>query len=423
MIFASPRRREIFWGPAMGRRLLGKARNRLSPVRIDSILQRQIAPVVDIELFGPYIGTNLWAILGMRRPAYEYLPAQDIGALRDVLEDPSDDELRDLYIIDQFMGPVPPIGGDVSPGTGPLCLDWNGKLAQVESSVVGEIGRDHVLPYMNRAALCPDRPSGVEIAGPDDDLWSKILYPWSQGAASRQLGGNPHVGFWDILLGERWGNYKSSINNMLQVERVLASYPFPQPFFDFGFIYGRHLVPGLRQLVASQAELNETVVRLWLTLSILAKYDAMVRDMEEYYAEQAENARRNKLMKTLSVAVVGALAGVALTAAAAPAFLSKIVTGGISAVGQFSDKRQQASLKEDLDAAQQAFADTDPRFAAEIKFAEDILKFATGEAEEAAARAREGTEAAAADGMDTTDYLVIGGIALGVAALLFWDDL
>lgn len=362
------------------RRRLGQGGNRLENVRVGAILSRRI--------LHPEFLNQLRGTAGALTPFQKSQISSQITSIPDfqildaVRQNPSAEEIQTLGIVDGFMGPLS--GNEFEAlwgfhtGISPAFLacgtpQWmlageqrgfatTGGFTSVPAGFPSEYAG--IQPISTDPFYCPSIP--------DFPLSWLVSYP---GPGIESIGGspmfpvplNPHARFWRIWLGQPLSEHFAYIPNMVEIERVLETYPFPEPFKrDYSFILARHIVPGLRQFARTPAAISETAVRMWLTFEVLSKWEAMSLELEEYLEDQADNARRRKITMLIGGAAVGALLGLAA--------LPAMVTKGFAAISGFASRQDQANVAQDIQKASDAFQTQDPAFAAEVARTAEIMR-------------------------------------------------
>jgi len=311
----------------------------------------------------------------------------DFRVLEAVKANPSPEEIATLGVIDAFLGPVvspyeikeAPQGLTIGQMVG-YYMCRIPKFEEENPVLISSRPRPaiDVTPPSTEPFCCPPEPDiplpwVVAVPGPSVTV--------GYNAWPRPY--NPHVTFWAIWLGQPLSTDWNSIPNMIAIERVLETYSFPLPFNrDYSFILVEHILPALRafaRIPTAPAVLDETIIRMFLTLTVLEKFAPMTQALQNYLEEQADNAKRRQIVNAIGIAAVGALVGAALAAAAVSSTVSTMATKGLSQISSMYSKEQQAKMAQDIAAASDAFKAEDPAFAEEVKFTSDALKFITEE--------------------------------------------
>lgn len=344
--------------------------------------------------------------------ALEAAPYEVAASLLKANSSPTDEDLVAAELLDMFFGPAVNRYGDTDPYLLSVCR--TGRLPEERRGVpLPGRGRPREIAPLGDF-LCPPwtRTDGSRPPIPQAAV-QEAMFPTQPRVEGWAGGGGwdppTRAAFWGIAPGTAVSEILPHLPNMLAVEEVLVSYPFPTPFGEFIFAWNRHALPKLREFARSGEPLPDGMIRSWITLSVLENYEAMARDVEEYLEEREERARRRlAIMAVATVAIGGLMALAALPALAVGAF--KAVSGAFAAI-------EKEELKAQMAEAADAFRDTDPAFSREIAFADEYMRGFMGD-EEAARRQLEEGRAGAPPG---TALFVGGGIAAaGLLALLLF---
>jgi hypothetical protein len=187
---------------------------------------------------------------------------------------------------------------------------------------------------------------------------------------------------------------------------VLSKFPYPAPFLPGEGVsfFLSQLKSDLMGLAASEYGADQDVIKCWVTLQVLANYDAWAQMMAQNAAKLQERRKKAALRVKIAVTVGSLVVGIA--APAAMAAILSVVKSYNSRIDAANAKAAAESLKE----AKAVFAANDPEFAKEIDRARDMVgRFPDG--------AQPTTEAAS----NQTALIVVGGgvLAAGLAALHF----
>lgn len=361
---------------------------------------------------------------------------------------PSQDEIADLGMADAFWGPsISPFDPLFNTPYDTGVTNYKGALGNVTPAQARGYYMCSIpewalsFPAGGYGASVPERPA-VDVQPPSTEPFCCPPLPdlpdpyvpsvanyhfMTQGPYFAGIRFNrfpPRAAFWDRAMGSNWSEMKVLIPNYVEIERVLAWYPFPEPFRrDYAFILGKHVIPAIREFAqtaytANPAPLNETVIRIFLTMTVLSKFEAMANELNEYLEEQADNEKRNMIIRTVAVAVIGAVIGGALAAAAVGTTTSAMVAKGIAGISQEFSKERTASLAKDIEAASEALKGDNAAFAKEVKFSSDILKFLSEETGDLS-KLPPDEQAKIAAGEGSIGILEVAGIG-GAALLLLY---
>jgi len=426
------------------RNRLGQAQNRLLNLRTDIILTRRfLYPAPGKRSYAEYMqfapAGPAWPKYGLTLAPGIEIQHPDFRTLELIKANPSPDELADLGLADAFYGPmispVKPLeqfnveeqrdvfGGmtDAQVRGYYMCRipPWQplppGELLTAETLATMPVNPPSTEPF-----CCPTEPplpNPYAADKPNTYLMTGGAYftPYRFSPKPYSL----RTYFWDRAIGTPWSEMKPAIPNYVEIERVLEWYPFPQPFQrDYAFILGPHIIPEIRNFALLPGALNETVIRMFLTTTVLAKFEPMTKALEGYLEEQAENEQRRRIVSAIGIAAVGAIVAAGLAAAAVSSSMSSMATKGLSAVSDFHSKQQQANFADQVEAASNAFKTEDPAFAAEVKFTADVFRFLSEDAGRLSQLSPEEQARIAGEG-GGIGLLEIAGVGVGVLALAF----
>lgn len=369
-------------------------KNRLSDLRLDSILGRR-----SIWFHQTYSKSRPPTSSG----AAVKIHPDEFQKLIEIARDPSKEEIEDLGLIDALFGPLLP--GDPFYGDA-LCWSFDRFKAlipkdqtlpsSVETALRTGKVRDPIeflsealqVP-INREFICPPWPKDVPKENPGmqagvasgntllerRQLWGVAFgVPRSSTAIP-----TVHGYLWNATTGDRWGSWKPRVKDMIFLESWIAKYPFPKPFDkELARYWGFFAADDLRLLLSQPgAKLDDTIVRTWITMSVLKNLEKMAKKYEEDLAATAERKKFKATMMKISFAVFGAL--LAITG------VSVLVSKGFIALGQTMSALDQKRAAESLASAYDGFRESDPLFAKEVGLLMGLMQFLPGAAAAAAA--------------------------------------
>jgi hypothetical protein len=393
--------------------------NRLFDVRTSVIAERgsiAMPAMVPYKLVPPWYRPR---DLSLKMTAFPWeIPStwseEEKAALEASGKAPTQDELRDVKLIDSFFGfvkPPPSTPSEITyerPNFGGLLymLLCGGSYYYPPPGDVSLRGR----PFIQNAPL-------ITGSGYDPAFFCTGAVEASGILSSRVLR------FFKIDSEARWGDNQLIMRNAKVLLDVMETYPFPSPLSASIDRWYWIAQDKLAEAARYKGPMDPQVARFILTLIVLDTYVQASNEIMDYFEDKAKRQKRNAIILAIAISVwailVPVLAGAALSA----------ITTVISA-------RDAKDAAKDMIKAAQQFEATDAEFAGEIRRAAEIIDYqAAQEAgatpltpeEEDALRefGQEGeitpgdVEAAKNKKPKIAELLVGGSVAAGLVALLF----
>jgi len=177
---------------------------------------------------------------------------------------------------------------------------------------------------------------------------------------------------------DQWGVSSSNTdaqNALIQsnaqlIWKTLFAFPFPAPFelSDAVIFFKKYLTPDLRTLATIGQPLDTGTITVWITLQVLANYNAWSDEIEADAKKRAERRRRVAMRDAIAEAVGAVIVGIA-----APAAIMGIISAVQSATQAYVQVQNAKEAAKDMDEAAQDFATSDPAFSADVTQAGNIL--------------------------------------------------
>lgn len=371
---------------------LGSPDNRLLEMPIEMILARRLIAVtggLDESL------RALFRNLGVSDP--------DAVAARllEVIRDPSSEEIEDAGRIDRFFRPLKVFEGDEL--LNDICIMKGGRYVPAEQPLPR--GQRRRVPGRSEEPqtiqfgrfLCPITS--------DSDLfgdYSKAYFGMMGGIgeAIERHGSRipwpywrkvpPQMWFWDVPPSARWGDVRPRMPNMEIVDEVLRKYPFPAgPYAGkFAIFWLRIVLPSLRKFSETPG-LTEDLVRLWITLSIVANGKQIEGELMDYIDDEEHKAKARARLELIANIILAV--GFAIFAIILPVGLIATGFSGLKTFLEQKEKREAAKeVARDLEEAAAEIKSQDAAFSGELQNASDVIRFFAEESERAAGEIERG---------------------------------
>lgn len=199
---------------------------------------------------------------------------------------------------------------------------------------------------------------------------------------------------------------------------TLSKYPFPAPFEPgegVSFFLSK-LKSDLTALANVDSEVDPDMVRIWITLQVLANYEAWAQEIQEFWERLARRRRKVAMRRAIAVAVGSLVMGIA-----APAAFAALFSAVQAATQTYIDAQKAKDAAKALAEAAAAFEESDPKFAEEVRRAEEVMELIeANEPKEAAEKIQQanGLPVETPSEGGPSPLLIGGGIAAGGLALL-----
>lgn len=365
----------------LGRFSLGQAPppvNRLMDIRTDFILSRY-----DI-LTG---GEKGWQVhsegLGISD-----IPAEVQRTLYEVMQNPSEEELRDIALMSSFFD-MPNYSENLYeacqyvqtgqvPQRGPVPKGgW--KPGSVQRFGVEDRSIDLASPF-----FCPSLESLPDPAS------MRYVFP--------AFGGGP--AYFGINFTEYWGDIRYAMNNALTFMRVMESYPFPSPIGVRPQVWYYHSQKEIQDLLRQPMYLPADLIRFWVTMNLALNYTVVANEVLRQLESKAKRQKRKALIEKIAMAAALAIITAGIASAIAPLIpagavitssqVAGSITGGLNQIVSIQEKKQAAKSMEKI--AKQ-FEQDDPAWAKEVDEAAHFLDRDAAEEEKYATMTPEEREA------------------------------
>lgn len=374
----------------------------------------------------------------------------DYRLLLEISQNPTEQEMEDLALIDGFVGL----------GKQPFVssyLDPQGRLSPIIRDRIRldyACGKETDYSAQVRQKFNPPPYKRGLFQGNGFFCGEKQQIPIPRSAAlyytSSAIGTNRLAEYYGIDLSLPWQEIKGPVLRVIAVLDALVDYPFPSPIGLRPLYWYEYpsVKAAARQFIHQDIIINRALARLWITMAIIGDKGDVYNTVSAYIIhdikKEARDRKRDLIIQKIAMAATFAIITLGLGYALAPAVAAIIpagvpVTGATVASAITSGVQQALSAQEKKDVAEametisEQFAQSDPAFAAEAKKAADTFSFLGEQITEMTEEERLAAEEAKADkdelsnvaedplaepdyGESTTNLLIGGGIAAGIAA-------
>lgn len=162
--------------------------------------------------------------------------------------------------------------------------------------------------------------------------------------------------FWGIKGTESVGLI--NFENIQKMVRVVSAYPWPNPGPLFSLEWTKKILDRLRKIAHEPTDVSEEDIRTWVTLTLMEKFDAIVRDVNDYMEDQAKADKRRALIRAIAMIALSAAMVVTL-----PVALSATFGVALTAVKTVDRVKAARALAE----ASKEFEKTDFEFSQELE--------------------------------------------------------
>ena len=380
--------------------------NRLNGLSIPAIVGRiQIQPVIADYLKNPpqkpqdqYGGQG--SRFGMRAqmqsptlPKFPPMTDAEKQTLLEISQNPTDEELKDLAMIDQDLGPAVGSQGFVTtddvcfyasqPPRQPSYGGGGGGFGRFERAYQLAPGLQELIDYRVPPPPLPgqfggggggfgrfqrqEQPKGPDTSFLKSKFYCTIEHTDKETPYTRSQG-NPFASWFGIDLMKTWGEEKQAVENGGIMLEQWHSFPFPPPIDTSPMTLFATLTPDLPKIAHVGARIDPEAFRAWLTIKTLENYN----DVSDKIIAEAKREAKKKKRAAIIKAIGLSLAGIAL-AFILPAVIAVAVAAIKIAVEAYMDaKERRKAAKAMMDAAKMFEADA-PAFSKEVQKTSDIL--------------------------------------------------
>jgi len=373
------------------------------------------------------------AVLQNSQKTLPTLTSDQITALTAISQNPTQDEISDLAIIDAFFGTdalTPALckllqnpgdsanfldraensrGGayygnfwlDVTPAD--IIAGWlfySGTISSGSQSHYWDVTQSNTTPDERNAIMTNPFFCSPPASYPDIFYW----------------GPKGNYGAWFSLdATQTWGALKMQVQNAITIMDVLAGYPFPPPIDQYPGTFWSKEMAGIQQIMNIGVLANPQAVDLWVTLATVQDYSAMVTQIETILKKKAKEQKRKAIMDGIGLAIASIVA-----AYVAPAIIAAAITVIKTAVTTYMEIEQRKEAAQNLEDTSKLFAKDAPAFSQKVSDAANTLDAASA-AEQASAPPSPAIQAAIDEvpGGGISPLVPVGGIAAAGLAVLF----
>ena len=420
MFAQDPFARRVFWArPRLGQQdilpemIAPRTPNRLDEVPVNVILsRRQLLLVADEASNMP---ADISAALNVvpEEPAIrvgqkkEEEPsklgtwsADDYTAIAAVYREPTEDELRDLSLIDGFFAKR-----EKRQSNQKTDLSYTGLIRGIACGTARSqaTGPFSVMSRHNIPAWMEPRGMSREVSspfvgnpffcGPAQDIPLPMSFFWYWDNIPAYFGINEAL---------PWEEVKGTVLRAIAVLDALKDYPFPSPISVMPQLWYHSIQSNMKEFVHQDIIVNRTLARFWITIAVLQVYEDVSAWIISRLKRKAKRQKRMAIIKAIGMAAVFAIMAAGLGAA----FATLIPAGSIVTAGQAAqavtsaiqyaisyENRKRAA--EDLEKAAKQFEKDDPAFAEEAHKAAETMDYMAAQTQRLAELTQEEAEAIA----------------------------
>lgn len=377
--------------------------NRLNGLSIPAIVGRiQINPVIQdyIKSKGKEQSQpqnrGRFGVQVLPAPLPKFPPMTDAEkqTLIEISQNPTDEELKDLEMIDKELGPSvgaqgfvttddvcafvgnPPRFPTVGKGT-PLPLERYG----IDPGLVGLMNYFSPPPIVQQFGKFGGRRT--EEVKPADTSWLKNKFYCTQEHKENETiyerrQGNPFASTYGIDLMKTWGEEKMAVVNGQIIREQLQSFPYPPPIDTSPQTLWATIGGDFPKIAHVGPRIDPEAFRAWLTIKTLEHYN----DVSDRIIAEAKREARKKKRAAIIKAVALSIAGIAL-AFVLPAVIALAVAAIKIAIEAYMDAKERRKAAKAMMEAAKMFEKDAPAFSKEVQKTSDILD-SSAAAEEAA---------------------------------------
>lgn len=305
----------------------GASANRLLTLKIPAIIFRLAAVPALVPFFNP------WA---------SPLSSDETALILQIDQNPTADELSDVDFIDTFFS-----GYFESP---------KGPKHDHSTTTVG------LCEYLSHLSSHNEYDRPYLPGGQYADQTTKVLHDKFYCTSNAAPYTRPnYLQYYPVDPNGVWGTIRQQALNANAIRAAVAAYPFPPPIDAFPSYFLLHAQPDIAKLIAIPDSLDPDMLNYWITLSIMANYNAIVGDIESYEKKKAKEEKRRAMIKMISEAVA-----VIIVAIIAPAAIAAVVSAAKTAVDLYTESQQRQKAAKDLADSAKLFEKDAPAFSAQL---------------------------------------------------------
>jgi len=317
------------------------------------------------------------------------LTDQEIATLTAIAADPTDEELKDVAIIDGFFPDLTPANSyrvrNEMPFTEGICAGLDPKAYGLRG--LGAVGMAPMPAQEQLIAnwMTYEPPRGRYGVGPrernateeevDAIKDSKFFcVPPASWAAPQHVQEN-YAGWWGIDPNQTWGAVKRQVKNAITMMEVIAAYPFPPPIDKFEYQWWHTVQSGIQQSIKG-GRVHKEGFRYWITISVLTNYNDMVDRIEADLKRKAKKAKRKSIMKAIGIAIVGIIAPYLL-----PVLIVAAAVVVKLAIDTYMTLKERREAAKEMAETAKLFANDAPLFADQVTELSDLMDSQAAQAE------------------------------------------
>lgn len=438
--------------------------NRLYNVSIPAILGRiQLAPQIQAYLanleqqkahpqyqsgyFGGGGGGGRAVVQPAQPPTFPPMTDQEKQTLFEVSQNPTDEELKDLALIDSvFTSHYAPSYTT----TAEVCNYFT--TAQQSGAEINYGGgggnafnRGWYMPRYGGSSdaalqamaeyffVPPPAPQGgggnysgwrpeVKPQLPDSSFMKDKFYctldnkpgsyqvPWDQ---------RDWVSWFGLDTKQPWGGLKLPVQNGQTIFAGVAKFPFPPPIDQNRNYFWQPVMQYLPKLANIGGPIDPEALAAWITMATISNYDSITQRMIADAKAEAKKEKRRAIIKAIGLSLISIVAAFIL-----PAIIVAIASLVKLAVETYIDLKQRREAAKQMADAAKLFEKDAPAFAAQVQKTADMMDASTAEAQANVPLTPEQSAAVQEVQAETpatpVGHYVVGGVAAGgIVAALF----
>lgn len=368
--------------------------------------------------------------LGLGAEGIPALTDDEQAVLKMISENPTDDELADLAIIDGFFPDTSQPNAyrpEETSLTQQVCAGL--KSGQQFRSNPGGFGRvirppSPVEVILHWLTYVPISTGRFSKAGPPnvsaEELKTITDNKFFCEEPNHYAFNNSHFG---TDPNQAWGTIKPKVKNAITMGEVISKYPFPPPLDKYTGTFWQFAGNDIQNMIAVSTPLDPETIRFWITLFVIGNYNAMVEKIQKDLKAKAKKAKRKAILQAVGLAVLSIVAAFAL-----PAIIALAAAVIKTAITTYIDIQKQKEAAKAMADSAKLFEKDAPLFAKEADKTAKMLDEVTAIQEaskpptpEMQAAINEVEQETPSTGGGVSPLVPIGGIAAaGLAALLIF---
>jgi hypothetical protein len=379
-------------------------------------------------------------------PNFPPMTDQEKQTLFEVAQNPTDEELKDLALIDSVF--TQHYAGSYTT-TAEVC-NYLSFAKQYGAQIFGEaqggggaVGRGWFMPRYGGSSDAALQPMGAyffapplqaqggrawfsaqeqQVKLPDSSFMKDKFYcTLDNSSKSYQVPWDTRdwVSWFGLDMVQPWGGLKLPVQNGQTIFSVVASFPFPPPIDKDRSYFWAPVMQYLPKLANIGQPIDPEALAAWVTMATIQNYDSIVNRMIADAKAEAKKKKRQAIIKAIGLSIAGIVAAFIL-----PPIIAAIASMIKLAIETYIDLKQRREAAKQMADAAKMFEKDAPAFAAQVQKTADMMDASTAEAQANTPLTPEQSAAVQEVAAETPSapigHYVIGGVAAGgiVAALV-----